>query len=200
MDKAQQGQGQGGRRVTLRRLLPLLVLVAAVAGFFASGLGRYLSFAALAATFTYLKRRSALEAFAHEMTQTPVRTLPGVVHLGLFGGLMFLGHRLYETSATQSGMWVAAFLALAAASCLAGFGGPLEDIPVATLRQLLIPTDTIAGATRAAQIVSNLGTLVAMLVAPAACVTFGPVAVMWACGLIYACVVGYGLAIGLARQ
>ena len=91
-------------------------------------------------------------------------------------------------------------LALAAASCLAGFGGPLEDIPVATLRQLLIPTDTIAGATRAAQIVSNLGTLVAMLVAPAACVTFGPVAVMWACGLIYACVVGYGLAIGLARQ
>lgn len=91
-------------------------------------------------------------------------------------------------------------LALAAASCLAGFGGPLEDIPVATLRQLLIPTDTIAGATRAAQIVSNLGTLVAMLLAPAACVTFGPVAVMWACGLIYAGVVGYGLAIGLARQ
>ena len=91
-------------------------------------------------------------------------------------------------------------LALAAASCLAGFGGPLEDIPVATLRQLLIPTDTIAGATRAAQIVSNLGTLVAMLLAPAACVAFGPVAVMWVCGLIYVGVTGYGLAIGLARQ
>ena len=91
-------------------------------------------------------------------------------------------------------------LALAAASCLAGFGGPLEDIPVATLRQWRIPTDTIAGATRAAQIVSNLGTLVAMLLAPAACVAFGPVAVMWVCGLIYVGVTGYGLAIGLARQ
>lgn len=90
-------------------------------------------------------------------------------------------------------------LALAAASCLAGFGGPLEDIPVATLRQMLIPADTIAGATRAAQIVTNLGTLVAMLAAPIACVALGAVAVMWICGAVFAGVVFYGLATRIAR-
>ena len=90
-------------------------------------------------------------------------------------------------------------LALAAASCLAGFGGPLEDIPVATLRQMLIPAETIAGATRAAQIVTNLGTLVALLLAPLACVVLGTVAVMWICGAVFAGVVAYGLATRIAQ-
>lgn len=68
--------------------------------------------------------------------------------------------------------------ALAAASAISGFGGPLQDITLSTLRQTLIPPDAIAAATRVMLIATCIGTLIAMLVAPALIETLGPVAVM----------------------
>jgi len=82
------------------------------------------SLAALGGTFTYLKRRVALEAFYRDMARMPVRAWVLLLHLALFGGLMAVGQRLYASatmqSADQTGGLVAAVLALAAAVLASG--------------------------------------------------------------------------------
>ncbi|MGO8919474.1 MAG: TVP38/TMEM64 family protein [Stellaceae bacterium] len=92
MDEAQQGRRRG---VKLRRLLPLLVLVAAIAGFFASGLGRYLSFAALAEHREWLlgavARAGLLAPLAFIAVYATVAALsvPGGLFLTVAGGFLF---------------------------------------------------------------------------------------------------------------
>lgn len=68
--------------------------------------------------------------------------------------------------------------AFAASAAVSGFGGPLKDIPLATLRQMHIASGDIASAMRANLIVSSSGLLIAMLVAAPACAALGPVRVM----------------------
>jgi uncharacterized membrane protein YdjX (TVP38/TMEM64 family) len=92
MDETRQGRGQGG---WLRRLLPLLVLVAAIATFFASGLQRYLSFSALAENRDWLlgavARAGALAPLAFIAVYTAVAALsvPGGLFLTICGGFLF---------------------------------------------------------------------------------------------------------------
>lgn len=92
MDEAQRGRGWGAR---LRRLLPLLVLAAAIAGFLASGLGRYLSFAALSEHRDWLlgavARAGALAPLAFIALYALVAALsvPGGLFLTLTGGFLF---------------------------------------------------------------------------------------------------------------
>lgn len=74
---------------------------------------------------------------------------------------------------------------LIAASALSGFGGPLKDIPFATLRQMLIPREQIAAAMRAYLIMVYSGTLIAMLLAPIVCTLLGAPAVILLCGGLY---------------
>lgn len=92
MDQARQGQGRGGR---LRRLLPLLVLIVAITGFFASGLGHYLSFAALAEHRDWLlgwvDRAGMLAplAFIGVYTAVAALSVPGGLFLTVAGGFLF---------------------------------------------------------------------------------------------------------------
>ncbi|HXY99796.1 MAG TPA: TVP38/TMEM64 family protein [Stellaceae bacterium] len=92
MAEAQQEQRRGAR---LRRLLPLLVLIAAIAGFFASGLGRYLSFAALAEHRDWLLGWVAREgvlaplAFIAVYTAVAALSVPGGLFLTVAGGFLF---------------------------------------------------------------------------------------------------------------
>ncbi|MFI4995423.1 MAG: MFS transporter [Hyphomicrobiales bacterium] len=75
--------------------------------------------------------------------------------------------------------------ALAAAACLSGFGGPLQDITLATLRQTLIAPEEIAAATRVLLAAASAGVLLAMLAAPALVGLLGAVPVMALGGAIY---------------
>ena len=82
--------------------------------------------------------------------------------------------------------------AIAAASALSGFGGPLRDIPNVALRQMLVGRAGIAAASRAYLVNTYGGMLVAMMLAPTACEVLGPVVVMLICAGAYAVVVAYG--------
>jgi uncharacterized membrane protein YdjX (TVP38/TMEM64 family) len=84
-----------GRRGWLRRLLPVLVLVAAIVAFFALGLGRFLTFEALAAN-----RQALLAAVAKAGPLAPLAfiavyiavaalSVPGGVFLTVAGGFLF---------------------------------------------------------------------------------------------------------------
>lgn len=92
MDEAQQGRT---RRLWLRRLLPLLVLVAAISGFFAFGFERYLSFAALAEHREWLldaiARAGVLAPLAFIAVYAAVAALsvPGGLFLTVAGGFLF---------------------------------------------------------------------------------------------------------------
>jgi len=94
MDEAQQGQGRK-RAAGLRRFLPLLVLVAASAGIFASGLWRYLSFASLAEHREWLlgavARAGLLAPLAFIALYAAVAALsvPGGLFLTIAGGFLF---------------------------------------------------------------------------------------------------------------
>jgi MFS family permease len=75
--------------------------------------------------------------------------------------------------------------AFIAAAGIAGFGGPLKDVPAATLRQLLVPSVDMAAAMRAYLIVGSAGLLVAMVLAPVACAKFGSISVMLLAASLY---------------
>jgi len=94
---------------------------------------------------------------------------------------------LLDMSASAQG------LAIAAASALSGFGGPLRDIPNVALRQMLVARTGIAGATRAYLVNSYAGMLLTLLMAPTACDVLGPVVVMLICAAAYGVVVAYGV-------
>lgn len=56
---------------------------------------------------------------------------------------------------------------LMAAAGMAGIGGPMSDITIATLRQTLLATADMAAAMRAYMVMTNLGVLAGMVMAPA---------------------------------
>jgi uncharacterized membrane protein YdjX (TVP38/TMEM64 family) len=92
MGEARQGRG---REASVLRFLPLLVLAAAIAGFFASGLGRYLSFAALAEHRDWLLgwvgRAGLLARLAYIALYVAIAALsvPGGLFLTVTGGFLF---------------------------------------------------------------------------------------------------------------
>lgn len=84
--------------------------------------------------------------------------------------------------------------ALACAAALSAVGGPMKDVPVATLRQIALPRADIAAAMRAYLVMNYAGQLVAMLLAPTIFSRLGVPPVIIACGALIA---GLGL-LGLA--
>jgi uncharacterized membrane protein YdjX (TVP38/TMEM64 family) len=92
MGEAEQGRKQ---EVRLLRFLPLLVLAAAIVAFFAAGLGRYLSFAALAEHRDWLlgwvARAGLLAPLAYIALYIAVAALsvPGGLFLTVAGGFLF---------------------------------------------------------------------------------------------------------------
>jgi len=80
-----------------------------------------------------------------------------------------------------------------AAAGLAAIGGPMSDVTIATLRQLLLAMTDIAAAMRAYMVMTNAGALLGMLLAPALIRTIGPPAMVLLCGLAIALTGAIGL-------
>lgn len=70
-----------------------------------------------------------------------------------------------------------------AAAGLAAIGGPMSDVTIATLRQLLLTVADMAAAMRAYMVMSNAGLLVGMLLAPAVVRWVGAPAMVSLCGV-----------------
>ncbi|MBV8612968.1 MAG: MFS transporter [Acetobacteraceae bacterium] len=136
--------------------LPLAIARYGVAGPGGTGLGAYgLVISAygctnLMATFVVGSRempaRPGRQIFAGNMLMGAGVALLGLA-LGLPHGLVLPG--------------------LCAAAAVAAPGGPMQDIPVAVLRQTELPRAEVPAAMRAFLVASNLGTLLAMALAPA---------------------------------
>lgn len=70
-----------------------------------------------------------------------------------------------------------------AAAALAAIGGPMSDVTIATMRQLLLAAADMAAGMRAYMVMTNAGVLLGMLLAPALLRMIGPPAVVALCGL-----------------
>jgi MFS family permease len=84
--------------------------------------------------------------------------------------------------------------AFAAAAFLGAIGGPMQDIPVAVLRQTRLRRSDIAAGTRVHMAATSAGILVAMLLVPQVIAMFGVVPVVVACGAAFLGVGVSGLA------
>jgi uncharacterized membrane protein YdjX (TVP38/TMEM64 family) len=118
----------GARRFALRRLIPLLLLVAAGALFLALGGGRYLSFAALADNrarlLAFVDRAGPWAPFAYIFAYAGLIALsvPGASLMTMTGGFLFgpwIGAACAVTGATSG----AVVVFLAARAGLAGLAG-----------------------------------------------------------------------------
>jgi hypothetical protein len=72
---------------------------------------------------------------------------------------------------------------LMAAGGMAGIGGPMSDVTIATLRQTLLATADMAAAMRAHMTMTNLGALTEMLMAPVLFRNVGIAGTMALCGV-----------------
>ena len=69
-----------------------------------------------------------------------------------------------------------------AAAGLGAIGGPMSDVTIATLRQLLLATGDMAAAMRAYMVMTNAGALLGMLLAPTLARAIGAPAMVTLCG------------------
>ena len=147
---------------------------------------------------------AGLPAFGTVIAAYGVGNLAGTLVLGNLGlparpaRLVFIGILLFgaATMAMAGAMllpagWQVAGIALAAA--VAAIGGPMQDIVVATLRQTDLAREDVAAAVRAHMVSVQLGTVVAMLAAPALVASLGPAAVALGGGAIYVAIALAGL-------
>jgi MFS transporter, DHA3 family, macrolide efflux protein len=121
--------------------------------------------------------------------------LPSRPQFQIFGGTLVAGCGLglLALASFLPAPWLLPGLVTAAA--LGAVGGPMQDIPVAVLRQTrLRPTD-VAAAMRANMAARSAGILLAMLLAPGAIALAGVVPVVAACGMTYIVVGVVGLAL-----
>ena len=113
---------------------------------------------------------------------------------------MFLGSIIVGSGMMLMGLafllppdWLLA--GLAAGAAFAAVGGPMNDIPVAVLRQTRLRTGDMAAAMRAYMAATSAGVLAGMLLAPGLITAAGVVSVIAACGAL---ILGLGL-LGLWR-
>jgi MFS transporter, DHA3 family, macrolide efflux protein len=124
------------------------------------------------------------------------RTLPRRPARLIYAGNVVLGLGL-------TGMAVAAWLApnnmlLAALMAAAGFaaiGGPMQDIPLATLRQTLFAAGDIAAVMRLSMVATQAGLLIGMLAAPPLLAAFGMPMIVFGCGAGIVAIGALGLAL-----
>jgi len=167
--------------------MPLVVARHAIKGIGAgTELGAY---GLIIASYGSTNLLSTLIVSSRDMPLKPARSIfggnlitgAGMCLMGLVGILPFKpDHRL---------------AAYCAASAFSALGGPMKDVPLTTLRQMLVPAADFGASMRATLIVSVIGLLIAMLLMPRLCNEIGPDAVVVVCG---ACWIGMG-AIGLQR-
>ncbi len=95
----------------------------------------------------------------------------------LGGGIAIMG--LVGTLLT--GPWLVPLLFLG--SAISAIGGPMQDITVATMRQIQVPRRDMGAAVRAFMLVNQTGSLIAMLAAPSAFEWIGIAPAVTVCGL-----------------
>jgi hypothetical protein len=114
----------------------------------------------------------------------------------IFGGNLFLGFGILLLGVAGLVLppdWMLA--GLMGSALLSAIGGPMQDITVATRRQTVLPRTEIAAGTRAFVVLSQAGSLIALLVSP---LLFGAIGVAPAVMLCGICVLGVCVA-GLLR-
>ena len=121
------------------------------------------------------------------------RTLPARPQFQMLGGNIQGGCGILLLAAANALPAEWRLAGFAAASAFTAMGGPMQDIPTAVLRQTRLAQADRAAAMRAYMAVVYLGTLVAMLLIPAAIGWFGVTRVIVACGAVYLCVAALGL-------
>lgn len=111
-------------------------------------------------------------------------TLPMRPGLRMFSGSMVVGTGILLMAAVIALPVPAAarLPCLMAASAFAGIGGPMSDITIATLRQTLLGSADMAAAMRAHMVMTNLGLLVGMLLAPEVIRWIGVAGTICLCG------------------
>ena len=87
------------------------------------------------------------------------------------------------------------FALLFAGAAISAAGGPMQDITVATLRQIQVPRRDMGAAVRAFMLVNQTGSLLAMLAAPSAFEAIGIAPAVVVCGVA---IIGVGL-VGMRR-
>jgi hypothetical protein len=120
--------------------------------------------------------------------------MPRVPARRVFAGILLFGAATLAMAFAMGlppGWQVAAIAACAAVSAV---GGPMQDIVVATLRQTDLAAGDIAAAVRAHMVSVQVGTMVAMLAAPAIVAAFGPTSVVLGGGVIYLALGAVGMA------
>ncbi len=122
------------------------------------------------------------------------RPMPARPQRQMFSGTLIVGAGivLLGLAALLPDPWT--LPALAAAAAFGAIGGPMEDIPVAVLRQIHLPAQDMAAGMRAQIAASSAGALVAMLLAPSLLRGLGLVPTLITCGAILAATGAVGLA------
>ncbi len=142
--------------------VPLLIGRAGVTGPGGTGLGAY---GLVISSYGCTNLLATLVVGSREMPARPDRQVFGGMAL-VGAGLALLG--LAPALAAALGLGHAALLPLmCAAAAIAAPGGPMQDVPVAVLRQTELPRPEIPAAMRAFLVANTGGTLVAMALAPA---------------------------------
>ncbi len=111
----------------------------------------------------------------------------------IFGGNFVLGAGIIAMS--LAGLAMPARLLLPACiitAALAAFGGPMQDITAATLRQTELPHADLAAAVRAFMVMNQLGALIALLAAPRVFDAIGIAPAMLLCGAMIFVVAALG--------
>ncbi len=121
------------------------------------------------------------------------RRMPAQPQGQMFAGslLMGLAILLLALATRLPAGWI--LPGLMAAAALGAPGGPMNDIPVAVLRQTRLDQADIGAAMRAYMAVASAGTLVAMLLVPSLIRAIGMLAVLIACGAVYLVIGLFGL-------
>ncbi len=120
---------------------------------------------------------------------------------GVSGRMIFRGNFLLGAGIALMGLagsyatgpWL--FALLFAGSAMSAAGGPMQDVTMATLRQMLVPRRLMGPAVRASMLVNQSGSLLAMLAAPSAFGQIGVAPAVLVCGIA---IVAVGM-IGLRR-
>ncbi len=153
-----------------------------------AGSGSLGAYAAVMASYGAVNLATNLVVGNRPLPHRPARLIfSGNAVLGL--GLALMGAAM----ALLPERWL--LPALMAAAGLAAAGGPMQDIPFATLRQTLFAPGDIAAVMRLYMVATQSGLLLGMVAAPPLLTAFGPAAVVLACG---GGIIMIG-AIGLAR-
>ena len=163
--------------------LPLMIAEAGVTGPGGTGLG---AFGLVISAYGSTNLLGTLVVGNRAMPRHPARLIFAGNCLGGLGVLLLGAAALLAPPA-----WLLA--SFCAAAAVGAVGGPMQDIMVATLRQIELPRADIAAAVRAFILVNNLGLLLTLAVAPRLFDTIGVAPAVLLCGAAYAGVGVVGL-------